>query len=60
VVLGGLDHATRAIEFTLSITRRYAHLSAAQLHAAVARLSTDTRTDTDAIEDGAEKVAYLH
>jgi len=45
---------------TLTMTRRYAHLSAAQLHAAVARLSTDTRTDTDAIEDGAEKVAYLH
>lgn len=37
---------------TLAMTQRYAHLSIANLHEAVAQLSTDTRTDTSATARG--------
>lgn len=47
----------------LTMTKRYAHLSASHLHAAVARLSqnrTDTTTDTGTSEPRNERVAYVH
>jgi site-specific recombinase XerD len=47
----------------LAMTKRYAHLSAPHLHAAVARLSqsrTDTRTDTEAAERPKSRAAYVN
>jgi integrase len=44
---------------TLAMTQRYAHLSIANLHEAVARLSSDTTNDTDAIEGTRKETAYI-